>query len=322
MLRQAALRRLAPILLALGMIGAPLPFVLPEYLTTNLILFFVWAVVAQSWNLVWGVAGVWSLGQMAIFAMAGYCTGWLIIHTGISPFVAAFFGVVAAVAASATMALPSIRLKGVYVILMTISFHEIFRILLTTDTSGFTGGIFGLPHYQGFVSDELKFSEKTLIQYYIGLAMFLISTGAVWVVLNSRLGLAFMAIGQSAVYAASRGISLYRTQVLAFVVGGVIAGSAGAFWSQYFGTMQPAVLSYDTMVLVFAMMVIGGWGTFSGPILGAFLLVWVSELLHETQQFRLLILGSTIVLASVALPDGLAPLIEGRLRHWRRVFNR
>ena len=102
----------------------------------------------------------------------------------------------------------------------------------------------------------------------------------------------------------------------------MIAGSAGAFWSQYFGTMQPAVLSYDTMVLVFAMMVIGGWGTFSGPILGAFLLVWVSELLHETQQFRLLILGSAIVLASVALPDGLAPLMEARLRHWRRVFIR
>ncbi len=84
--------------------------------------------------------------------------------------------------------------------------------------------------------------------------------------------------------------------------------------------MQPAVLSYDTMVLVFAMMVIGGWGTFSGPILGAFMLVWVSELLHETHQFRLLILGSAIVLSSVALPDGLAPLIGERLRRWQRAI--
>ena len=126
-----AWRKLAPILLGLAAVGAPLPFVLPDYLMTSLILFFVWAVVAQSWNLVWGPSlGVWSLGQMAIFAMAGYCTGWLIIHTEISPFAAALVGIVAAVAASATMALPSIRLKGVYVILMTISFHEIFRILL------------------------------------------------------------------------------------------------------------------------------------------------------------------------------------------------
>ena len=214
------------------------------------------------------------------------------------------------------MALPSIRLKGVYVILMTISFHEIFRILLTTDTSGFTGGIFGLPHYQGFVSDDLKFSEKTLIQYYVGLVMFLTATAAVWLVLHSRLGLAFKAIGQAPLYAATRGISLYRTQVLAFIVGGVLAGAAGAFWSQYFGTMQPAVLSYDTMVLVFAMMVVGGWGTFSGPILGAFMLVWLSELLHEAHQYRLLILGSAIMLAAVALPDGLAPLIGNRLRRW------
>ena len=76
------------------------------------------------------------------------------------------------------------------------------------------------------------------------------------------------------------------------------------------------------MVLVFAMMVVGGWGTFSGPILGAFMLVWASELLHEAHQFRLLILGSVIMLAAVALPDGLAPLIGDRLRYCGQAIGR
>ena len=116
-----------------------LPFIIPEYLLSTMILFFVWAVVAQSWNLVWGIAGLWSLGQMAIFAMAGYCTGWLIIHFNLSPFISVLFGILISVIASLVIALPSIRLQGVYVILMTISFHEIFRILLTSDTTGFTG---------------------------------------------------------------------------------------------------------------------------------------------------------------------------------------
>ena len=107
-----------------------LPFIIPEYLLSTMILFFVWAVVAQSWNLVWGIAGLWSLGQMAIFAMAGYCTGWLIIHFNLSPFISVFFGILISVFASLIIALPSIRLQGVYVLLMTISFHEIFRILL------------------------------------------------------------------------------------------------------------------------------------------------------------------------------------------------
>ena len=101
---------------------------------------------------------------------------------------------------------------------------------------------------------------------------------------------------------------------MAFVIGGVLAGAAGAFWAQYFGTMQPAVLSYDTMVLLFAMMVIGGWATFSGPILGAFVLVWVAELLHEAQEYRMVLLGGVILGTSVFLPGGLVPLLQDAAR--------
>ena len=305
-----ALNKIIIIFLIISVIFGALPFVIPEYLISTLILFFVWSVVAQSWNLVWGIAGLWSLGQMAIFAMSGYCTGWLIIHFNLSPFLAVVFGILISVFSSLVMALPSIRLQGVYVILMTISFHEIFRILLISDTSGFTGGIFGLPMYEGFVSENFSFSEKIFFQYYIGLLMFIFSTIIIWIVLNSRIGLAFKAIGSEPTYASSKGISIYRTQIKAFLVGGGLAGVAGAYWAQYFGTMQPAVLSYDTMVLVFAMMVVGGWGTFSGPIIGALIMVFVSEFLHAAHQYRLMILGILIIGASVLLPGGLAPQIE------------
>ena len=77
-----------------------MPWIVPTYFLTTLILFFVWAIVAQGWNLVWGIAGVWSLGQMAIFAMAGYCTGWVVIHTGISTVGAAVIGVILSLVAS------------------------------------------------------------------------------------------------------------------------------------------------------------------------------------------------------------------------------
>ena len=73
-------RYLINLILIMSVLFGILPFIIPEYLLSTMILFFVWAVVAQSWNLVWGIAGLWSMGQMAIFAMAGYCTGWLIIH--------------------------------------------------------------------------------------------------------------------------------------------------------------------------------------------------------------------------------------------------
>lgn len=311
MMTGGSIARIAVLLLILLAVAAPLPLILPEYMITTLILFFVWAVVAQSWNLVWGIAGVWTLGHMAIFTMAGYVTGWLILHFGLSPYLAAVLGVIGAVTTSVTMALPSIRLRGVYVILMTISFHEIFRTLLTTDTTGFTGGIFGLPPFEGFVSSDLGFGERAVYQYYIGLALFLAATLVVWCVLHSRLGLAFKAMGQNSLYAATRGISVFRTQVLAFIISGALAGAAGAYWAQYFGTMQPAALSYDTMVMVMAMMVVGGWATFSGPIFGAFIMVALSEVLHATHELRELFLGLTILIVSVALPGGLTPLIAG-----------
>ena len=292
-----------------------MPWIVPTYFLTTLILFFVWAIVAQGWNLVWGIAGVWSLGQMAIFAMAGYCTGWVVIHTGISTVGAAVIGVILSLVASVVMAIPSIRLKGVYVILFTISFHELFRTLLMTDTSGFTGGQFGLPSYEGFVSKEIPFSERTRIYYYIAFILFLLVTGIMVILQKSRLGLAFRAIGQAPLYAASRGISLFKTQTLAFLIGGLFAGVAGSFWSGYFGTMQPGVLSYDTLVLIIAMMVIGGWGTLLGPILGAFLLTWLSEALHQAHEFRMIILGSLVVIAAVLFPAGLSPQIE-RFMHF------
>ena len=88
-----ALNKIIIIFLIISVIFGALPFVIPEYLISTLILFFVWSVVAQSWNLVWGIAGLWSLGQMAIFAMSGYCTGWLIIHFNLSPFLAVVFAI-------------------------------------------------------------------------------------------------------------------------------------------------------------------------------------------------------------------------------------
>lgn len=295
-------------------LGVIMPWLVPTYFLNTFILFFVWAIVAQGWNLVWGVAGVWSLGQMAIFAMAGYCTGWLVIHTGITTASAAVIGVIISLIASGIMAVPSIRLKGVYVILFTISFHELFRNLLMTDTTGFTGGQFGLPPYEGFVSKEIPVSERTTIYYFIGLILFLSVTGVMAMIFRSRLGLGFRAIGQTPLYAACRGVSLFKTQIQAFLIGGLFAGIAGAYWSGYFGTMQPGVLSYDTLVLIIAMMVIGGWGTFLGPILGAFLLTWVSEALHQTHEFRMVILGSLVVITAVAFPSGISPFVE---RMWR-----
>lgn len=307
------LRRLSGWLAVAAIAGIVPPILLPAYTLNTFVLFFVWAMVAQSWNLIWGVAGVWSLGQVAIFAVSGYATGLLILHTGLPAPVSVVCGVFAALVMSGVMALPTLRLKGVYVILVTISFHELVRILLTTDTSGFTGGAFGLPSFPGLISAEVPYDQRMLFQYAIGFFLLVGVTLGHWMLLRSHLGLAIRTIGQDPVYAASRGVSFARTQVAAFLSAGLMAGIAGAYYAQYFGTIQPGILRYDVMVMVLAMLAIGGWGSFAGPIVGAFALVWLGELLQEAQQFRMVTFGALIVLFAVVFPQGIGPLLARAL---------
>jgi len=295
------------VLAAALLAGLVPPLLLPGYTLNTFVLFFVWAIMAQSWNLIWGIAGIWSLGQMAVFAVSGYTTGLLILHAAVPAPLAALGGIAAALAMSALMAVPALRLKGVYVILVTISFHELTRILLTADTSGFTGGGFGLPSFQGFVSSEVPYEERMVLQYAIGLGLLVAATLGLWLLLRSRLGLAIRAVGQDATYASSRGVSFARTQIGAFLASGLLAGIAGAYYAQYFGTIQPGILRYDVMVMVLAMMAIGGWGSFGGPILGAFALVWLAELLQAVQEYRMITFGALIVAFAVACPQGLGP---------------
>jgi len=268
--------------------------------------FLIWASVAQSWNLVIGVSGVYSFAQIALFAIGGWTTGVLTVHYGVSPWLGTLAAGFVTCLAGLAIGLPMLRLRGTYVVLLTIAFHELVRNFVINGPEIISGGGWGLvnvPRYSfpgaGVLQDRSYF--------YVGLVMFLLTTGAIRYLFYSPIGLGFHALGQSEAYAIARGVSPYRSKLLLFAVSAFLTGIAGAFSAHFMTVISPSLLAWATVINLLAMLVIGGWGSFSGPIIGAAVLTVMLEVLQGAAEYRMIAVGVALTLIAVFAPQGLAP---------------
>ncbi len=237
----------------------------------------IWMVLNQSWNLQLGIGGIWNFGQLAIFAIGGYVAGLVSLHWGIPPWLSLIMGGVAAALVSAVIGIPVLRLRGIYASLLTFSFGEVVRLLVISDESGLTGGSFGLSGIPGLAFEGLSPDAKQRAYYWLALGLVVLTAIFIYVFIHSPLGTALKALRDSPAYAASRGVSPLKMQVITFGTSAFIAGVAGAFYAQYFGTISPSVMGLGPLSLFVAMLVVGGLGTFWGPMLGTAVIVVVSE---------------------------------------------
>jgi branched-chain amino acid transport system permease protein len=261
-----------------------------------------------------GVSGIFSLAQLALFAIGGYVSAMLALYLGVTPWLSMFIGALAAVLASVVVGLPTLRLRGVYVVLLTLAFHEILRVLIATDDSGLTGGAFGLLNVPTFGMESLGLRGNMMFHYYFSMLLCFLILFAIHRITYSPIGLAFQSLRDSERYATSRGVSPFRYKMLVFMVSAFFTGLIGAFYAHYYKTISPSAFSFGLLMNLMAMIVLGGWGTFAGPILGTVLLLLLSEGLHSIEQFRLIIFGLMMAVIVVLLPGGLITLVEQATR--------
>jgi branched-chain amino acid transport system permease protein len=305
-------------IMMLVLIGLPL-VTDNTYILRLVILAFIWIVVNSSWNLVMGVSGIFSLAQLALFAIGGYVSAMLALYLGVTPWLSMFVGALAAVLASVVVGLPTLRLRGVYVVLLTLAFHEILRVLIATDDSGLTGGAFGLLNVPTYGMESLGLRGSMMFHYYFSMLLCFLILFAIYRITYSPIGLAFQSLRDSERYATSRGVSPFRYKMLVFMVSAFFTGLIGAFYAHYYKTISPSAFSFGLLMNLMAMIVLGGWGTFAGPILGTILLLLLSEGLHSIEQFRLIIFGLMMAFIVVLLPGGLITLVgqaTRRLNMW------
>src|SRR5438105_12800478 len=296
--------------------GIVLPLVLVRldigtYLITLLILFFIQAVVAQSWNLIMGYGGIYSFAQVALFAVGGWTSGVLVHSLGWNPFVAVLLAPVVAAIAALGIGLPTLRLRGVYVVLLTLAFHELARVFTVTGPRFISGGGYGLVTVQTFsFGNNVIGDQRTIYLYYLAGFMFAVATFVIWRVIHSPLGVAVTALRDSETYGVSRGINQFRIRLGLFAISAFFTGLAGGYMTHYNGGISTTVFDFPRIIDLLAMIVIGGWGTFGGPILGAGIVIGLNQYLVALGEYQTLILGLALAGIAVFAPQGLWPLIR------------
>jgi branched-chain amino acid transport system permease protein len=306
------------------------PFIWPtRYVLGQFTLLFIWATVVTQWNLVFGLAGIFSLAQMALFAMGGYVTGMLGLYFGWSLWVAMFVGGFSAVLFSLLIGLACLRLRGAYVALLTLAIAQTMYLLIITDTEcffmdgvtcrNFTGGTRGLTKYGDFGFREmLGRKDFAYGNYFLALAVLAAATAFSIFIIRSPLGLAFRALRDSSVYAVSRGVSRFKYQMLVFAASAFFTGLAGAVYAGYFRVMGANTLYLPLLLFLLSMMVVGGLGSAWGPLLGVAALMLVDEVLKEAVGFRNIGLGLILIGFVVIWPKGIAGAIEAAWHRLRR----
>ncbi len=297
-------------------IAAAMPLVMTnQYVLSVMITTLILLVLNISWNFVLGVAGVWNFGQLAVYALGGYGAGIIMLHSSLSPWLALLAGGLIAAVVAVLLAFPTLRLYGIYTSLLTFAFAEVVEYVILNDGSGLTGGSFGLPIVKGLYS-SLTLDSSARAYYWTTLAVVAASTLALAAVGRSRLGIALRGIRDAPAYSAARGVNPLRYRIFAFAISGFLAGIAGGLYVSYDQSISPSVMGLTPMSVYVTMLVIGGLGTATGPILGTVLVQIVATLLVTHPGAEFTILGLFLLVVVIFVPDGLAGLIG---RYWRRI---
>lgn len=308
-----------------------LPFIVDSrYVLGQIVLALFYATIASQWNLLFGFAGVFSLAQMAIFAFGGYVTAMICFYFGWNVWAALLPGALAAVVFSLVVGLACLRLTGVYVALLTLAIAQTMYLLIVTDTEcftmvgsicrQFTGGAVGFARFGDLGTRALLKGQWLVGNYAIVAALFTVTMVFTYVIVKSPIGLAFRALKDNPGYAVARGVNRFQAQLLVFGISAFFTGLAGGFYAAHFQAIGPGILSMSQLMFIIAITVVGGVGTFWGPLVGTIVLVAADELMREAGEFRTLGLGLIIALSIILMPKGLVGRF-GDLVNWLRGRN-
>jgi len=274
-----------------------------------LIMFMLFATLSQAWNVIGGFAGQVSFGHATFFGIGAYAALVPLKKFGLTPWAGMLIGGGLAVILAVLISYPVFRLKGHYFAISTFAVAEIVeRLFLNWD---FVEGAIGLP---APVLEENLFNfmwYKTKTPYfYIAFALFLLGLLLAHKIVRSRLGFYFRAIKQSPEAAEGLGIDTTRFKMVAMIISAFLTAICGSFYAQYILYIDPpSVFSLDISIKIVLVTVLGGAGTIVGPILGAAILIPLSEysriLLGGTGRgVDLIVFGALILIISVYQPQG------------------
>jgi len=309
-------RQIQILILLLSLAILPVFFYTNRYIMNILILCFIWSIVAASWDLIVGYANVFSFGHLAFFVIGGYSSGLLVNFLKISPWIGILVGGIIASMIGLLIGLPCLKLKGIYLAIVTFSIQLVLPTLIVWAGPGrfkifSTGGTYGLQKILPPIFFGYTFTRSNLIPwYYLVFVFFIAFLLIIYKIIHSSIGLALVALRDAEPLAKTLGINDYKYKLLIFGISSFIAGIMGALYTHYFEAISPANLGLNVFLITLVMVLFGGLGVFPGAVLGSFVITFTNELLRPLLEWRLVILGAIIIIIMILMPKGLMGIPE------------
>ena len=285
-----------------------------EYALRFYTLMLIYMILALGLNVLVGLTGLVSLGQAGLYAIGAYTAAILATRLGVGFVPCLLLGMLLAGAFGALLAYPTVRVRGVYLAVVTIAFGIIVENI-AIEWDSLTGSWVGISDVPKPAVLGLTLGHNVYF-WLVGaaaLAAFAINVN----IMHSRLGRAMVATAQSEIAASSLGINVTAIRSLAFILSAVAAGAAGVFYVFLNKYISPDIFSFGDSIRFLLMVILGGAGTAFGPVLGAGLLSYLPEWLQQFGEWQKFAYGALLAIVMFFLPRGMVGSIADLWQRFR-----
>ena len=277
---------------------------LSQYMMRIIIMMGIYAMLGLGLNIVTGYTGMVSLGHAGFYGIGAYTSALLSLHFGVPFLLSALAGTILSVLFGLLVILPTLKLKGPYLTIVTLGFGEIAKMVFL-NWKGVTRGAMGvrpIPH-PTFLGVELTLSNGGA--YYLMLFLLALITIFCMLLVHSKFGRAFKTIKEDEQVAILMGIKTVNYRKLAFLLSAAITGLVGAFYASFITYIDPNSFTNDISTMIVCVVILGGMGTTGGMFVGAIILVGFPEISRALMEYRYVVYGLVLIVMMRWRPQGI-----------------
>ena len=259
--------------------------IISNYLLGIIMIAVINIILASSLNLATGYLGQLTLGHAGFMSVGAYVSALCSIHLEL-PFIASLLmGAIIAAIIGVIIGIPTLRLKGDYLCIITLAFNEIIRVIMVnlSITNG-SKGLVGIPRSTNFA----------IVFFSAAVTVFVIYS-----IVKSRHGRAIISIREDETASELSGIPTTYYKILAFAISAFFAGLAGGLYAHYITVISPKVFDYNKSVEILVIVVLGGMGNWKGSIIAAIVMTILPEYLRAFSQYRMLLYAAILIIAMI-----------------------
>ncbi|WP_207715674.1 branched-chain amino acid ABC transporter permease [Lacrimispora defluvii] len=275
-----------------------------QYFLTVIVKMAIYAMFGLGLNILTGYTGLVSLGHAGFVAIGAYTASLCAVRLGLNFFPSMLLGMVVAGLVGILLGLPTLRLTGTYLSIVTLGFGEIIK-MIAMNWSPVTNGTLGVKNIPKPAVFGMKLTIANYGLYYLVIIILAVCTVFCLVLVKSKTGRALQAIKGDELASVMMGINVTYYKILAFVLSACICAAAGALYATLIGYVDPNTFNFDVSTLILSIVILGGMGTIRGMFLGAAILIALPEVSRFLMVYRFVLYGVILVVMMRFRPQGI-----------------